>query len=155
VDEISEKAHQVVERLLSLMELEATVETKPAENREAALNIKGDDLGILIGRYGQTLERLQYIVKLILSRQYQAEIGISIDVDGYQEQRCRSLESLAQRIAQKVKTTVRAITLKPMSAKERRLVHLVIAKDPELTSQSIGRGEFRRVVISPRRKGTR
>jgi spoIIIJ-associated protein len=153
--ELLEKARETLENLLGLMKLKAAVEVEPARDKpkEITLNIKGDNLGILIGRRGQTLTHLQYIVKAILSHQYQANVKLNVDVNGYQQQHYRSLEGLALRVAQNVKATGKAITLEPMSAKERRLIHLAIAKEPELTSRSIGEGEIRQVIISLRRKG--
>jgi len=117
-----------------------------------AFNIKGDDLGILIGRHGQTLSCLQYIVRLIVAHQTKAWLPIIIDVEGYKQRRCEALRTLAWRVAEQVKTREAPFTLKPMPAYERRIIHLTLAEHTDVTTQSIGEGEARRVVISPKEK---
>ena len=155
----AELAKQVCEELLSLMNLDATVEmqshpleeTSP-ENRSIALEIKGEDLGILIGRRGETLAALQYVVRLIVARHQKAKIPIAIDVEGYKQRRYRVLRDLALRLAGKVKSSGQSITLEPMLPDERRVVHLALSVHPDVTTQSIGEGESRKVMIMPRRR---
>ena len=116
-------------------------------------DITGDDLGILIGRRGQTLACLQYMVRLIVSHQTKAETPIVVDVEGYKKRRYESLRALAQRLAEQVKASKVPVTLEPMPAYERRIVHLALAEHPEVTTQSIGVGEARRVVIEAKKPG--
>jgi spoIIIJ-associated protein len=111
------------------------------------LNIKGDDLGILIGRRGQTLASLQYTVRLIVAKRLQSRQHLSLDVEGYKERRYKSLHALALRIAEQVRTSGRPINLEPMPADERRIIHLALADDPRVTTESLGEGEYRRVAI--------
>ena len=156
--DIAEIAKKVLETLLSKMGVVASVtpQTEPfvgtekGANSPITFNVNGDDLGILIGRRGQTLSCLQYIVRLIVAHQTKAWLPIMIDVEGYKQRRYNALQALAWRIAEQVKTKGMPFTLEPMSAYERRIVHLTLADDPEVTTQSTGEGEARKVVILPK-----
>ncbi len=117
----------------------------------AVIDIKGDDLGLLIGRRGDTLLSLQYLVNLILAKKHPGKGGVTIDVEHYRHRREEQVVSLAQRMADRVRETGSPITLEPMSASERRLVHLLFAEDNEVETNSVGEGENRKVVISARR----
>ena len=147
----------VLETLLDKMGVPATVMlcTQPLEEEEIgittnfAFDIKGDDLGILIGRRGETLACLQYMVKLIMANQGNDWLPIFIDVDGYKERRYRALRSLALRMAEQVKVKRTPFTMEPMSAFERRIIHLTLADDTDVTTESTGMGEARKVVILP------
>ena len=112
-----------------------------------ALDIEGDDLGILIGRRGQTLASLEYITKLVVVGRLRAWIPLTVDVGGYKKRRRDSLQRLALYLAEQVKSRRRAITMEPMPADERRIVHLTLADDPDVTTHSIDEGEHRKVVI--------
>jgi spoIIIJ-associated protein len=157
-DQVALLARKTVEELLRLMKLEAKVEpTSPLqasspETKSIALEIKGQDLGILIGRRGETLAALQYIVRLMVARQQKARVPVAIDVEGYKQRRYHVLRDLALRLAQKVKATGRSTTLEPMPADERRVIHLALSVNPDVTTQSIGEGEVRKVAILPRRR---
>lgn len=157
--DIAEIAKGVLERLLAAMGVVASVvsHTKPVIGGEettapVAFDIKGADLGILIGRRGQTLACLQYIVRLIVSHQTKAVAPITIDVEGYKQRRYESLQALAQRLAEQVKVSKVPFTLEPMPAYERRIIHLTLADHPDVTTQSIGVGEARKVVITPKER---
>ncbi len=157
-DEVAALAKKTVEELLRLMKLEAKVEpTSPLqatspEIKSIALEIKGQDLGILIGRRGETLTALQYIVRLIVARHQKTRVPVAIDVEGYKQRRYQVLRDLALRLAQNVKATGRSTTLEPMPADERRVIHLALSVNPDVTTQSIGEGEVRKVAILPRRR---
>ena len=116
----------------------------------AVIDISGDDLGLLIGRRGDTLLSLQYISNLILNRRYPDRPGVTIDVEHYKHRREEQVVALATRMADRVRQTGSSITLEPMSPAERRLVHMLFAEDPELSTNSIGEGDNRKVVISAR-----
>ena len=156
--DIAEEAKVVVEALLAQMGIVASVtpQTKPlVEGGEGApdvitLDVKGDDLGILIGRRGQTLASLQHIVRLIVAHQAKARVPVVIDVEGYKQRRYGALQALALRMAEQVKAKKRSFALEPMPAYERRIIHLTLADDPDVTTESIGEGEIRKVVIMPR-----
>lgn len=157
--DVARTAREVLEELLPLMDLEASVaEAQPfldVEEEEVApvaLDIEGDDLGILIGRHGQTLSCLQYMVRLIVGHRTGVWAPITIDVEGYKKRRSQSLQDLALRVAEQVRTRRAPITLKPMPAYERRVIHQTLSGDPLVTTQSTGEGEYRRVVVLLRQK---
>ena len=151
-------AKEVLEELLSRMKLTAEVELKSSlegassETESIVLEVKGNDLGILIGRRGETLASLQYLVRLIMAHHQKARVPITIDVEGYKQRRYRALRELALRLAQKAKSSGRSVTLEPMPADERRIVHLALSVNPDVTTQSIEEGEVRKVVILPRKR---
>ena len=116
----------------------------------AVVDISGEGLGLLIGRRGDTLTAFQYLVNLIVGRRFPGDGGITIDVEHYRHRREEQIVSLATRMADRVRQTGSPITLEPMPPSERRLVHLSLADDPELVTNSIGEGENRKVVISNR-----
>jgi spoIIIJ-associated protein len=125
------------------------------ENETAAplgFNIKGEDLGILIGRRGQTLAALQYIVRIIVGRLTKTWAPIVIDVEGYKQRRYQALEAFAKQMAERVKAKGAPFTLEPMPAYERRIIHLTLANNPDVTTESVGQGETRKVVIKPKNK---
>jgi len=166
--DIAELAKSVLERLLAEMGVVASVMLQdkapveggeeaaaPVEGEEEAavpiaFDIKGDDLGILIGRRGQALFYLQYIVRLIVAHQTKTWAPIIIDVEGYKQRRYEALRALAWRLAEQVKVRGVPFSLEPMSAYERRIIHIALADHPDVTTQSIGEGEARKVVILPK-----
>jgi len=137
---------EILDTLLGLLGVTAKVEVL-SDEIPLALDIKGDDLGILIGRRGQTLASLEYITKLIVVGRLKAWLPLTVDVAGYKERRRDSLQRLALYLAEQVKSRRRDITMEPMPANERRIVHLTLADNPDVTTQSIGEGEGRKVVI--------
>jgi len=155
IAEIAETANGILEKLLTLMGVSGTVvaQEQPIveEGKETTtpivLNIKGDDLGILIGRRGQTLAALQYTIRLIVSHQTKVWIPLIIDVEGYKQRRYKALQTFAQQMAEQVKASKAPFTLEPMPAYERRIIHLALADHPDVTTQSIGEDEARKVVI--------
>lgn len=152
--DVAAMAKDAVEKLLFLMKIPATVQLREGDEApfSATLDIEGEELGLLIGRRGQTLTTLQYIVSLIVSRKLKSGVRINLDVAGYKQRRQEELHNLALRIAELVKSTRRAITLEPMSPSERRVVHLALRDDPEVITQSVGEEENRKVIVSLRRR---
>ncbi len=124
-----------------------------SEQIEVAFDISGEDAGLLIGRRGDTLSSLQFLVNFMLSRKLKTRVMVNIDVEGYRERRTEVLKGLAVRMAERVKASGRPITLEPMPARERRIVHMTLAENTDVTTQSVGEGEGRKVVIVPRRGG--
>ncbi len=150
-------AAQTVDDLLRILDIEAEISIRepltPGDGRGsvlAVIDIKGEDLGLLIGRRGDTLVALQYLVNLILARKYPARGGVTIDVEHYKHRNEERITNMARRMADRVRESGNPITLEPMSAAERRLVHMLLADDPELSTNSVGEGENRKVVISAR-----
>ena len=155
-EEVDFAAH-VTDDLLRILDISAELTIREpltaGDGKDAALaviDISGDDLGLLIGRRGETLLAFQYLVNLIVTRRFPGRPGVTIDVEHYRHRREEQVISLASRMADRVRQTGNAITLEPMTAAERRLVHLLLAEDGELETNSIGEGENRKVVISMR-----
>jgi spoIIIJ-associated protein len=113
----------------------------------ATFDIEGDDLGVLIGRRGQTLVSLQYIARLIVAEKLERWVPLNVDVAGYRKRRYESLRSLALRLADQVKRSQRLITLEPMPSDERRIIHLALANHPDVATESMGEGITRKVAI--------
>ena len=111
--------------------------------------IEGDDSGLLIGRKGETLRSLQFLVRYLVSKKTGQRANLSLDVEGYDERRRQSLSNLANRVSQRVVKTGRSIELEPMNARERRVVHMALSDRDDVFTESSGSGEDRRVVISP------
>ena len=107
---------------------------------------------VLIGRHGQALTSLQYILRLIIAEKLKEWVPINIDVAGYKTRRYESLHRLALRLADQVKTTRRSINLEPMPADERRIIHLALADHPDVVTQSTGAGEERKITILLRKR---
>jgi spoIIIJ-associated protein len=156
--EDTETAVGILEHLLELMNVDASLRVRAPETPgdglglvRAVLDVSGEDLGILIGRRGDTLSSLQFLVNLMVSRKMKARTAFGIDVEGYRRRREESLKGLALRMADRVKSTGQPITLEPMPPNERRIVHLALAQDPNVITVSIGEGESRKVAITPRR----
>ncbi|NLD41932.1 MAG: hypothetical protein GX657_00410 [Chloroflexi bacterium] len=146
----------VVSRLLDGMGLYAAVEVVERggqvdpETQEVAplqVNIIGDGLGVLIGRRGETLRDLQFLTRLIVSRQIGKWPNLVVDVEGYKARRADALEGLARRMADRVRTTRQPVVLEPMPAYERRIVHMTLRGDKDVYTESIGEGESRKVQI--------
>jgi len=151
-----EVAEDILKRLIDLMGLSGSVEYQDQpivdtgeEDTSVVFNIRGEDLGILIGRRGQTLACLQYILRLIIGRQTDNWVPIVIDVEGYKQRRYQALQVLARNMAEQVKVRGESFTMEPMPAYERRIIHLALVDHPDVTTESIGQGEFRKVVITP------
>jgi spoIIIJ-associated protein len=156
--EIANTAKKVLEELLALMGLNG--EVLPSDEFTATddngmytsigLNIEGEDLGILIGRRGQTMVSLQYIVRLIMTHKMQVQVPIVLDVEGYKQRRCEGLRTLATRLAEQVKTRKVPFVMEPMPAFERRVIHMTLADHPDVITESTGIGPSRKVVITPK-----
>ena len=145
-------------QLLEFMEIDCAVTLRAPETpgdglgrASAVLDMDGDDLGLLIGRRGTTLAALQYMVNVMVNRKMGTRVLVNIDAEHYKRRREETLRGLARRMADRVRQTSRSITLEPMPAAERRIIHLVLAEDELVTTGSVGEGEDRKVVIYPSR----
>jgi spoIIIJ-associated protein len=154
------QAQDSLDMILSLIGLDASAsvdrENKSVYEDDAekpiVVDIQGDDLGILIGRHGQTLASLQYIIRLIVNHKTGVSVPLVLDVNGYKKRRFQSLQALAQQVAEQVEVNGRSFALEPMPAYERRIVHMALADNPNVTTESVGFGEARKVVVLPRTK---
>jgi spoIIIJ-associated protein len=154
----AEFAAQMLDHLLELMAVQADVSIRDAETpgdglgmAKAVLDVEGDDLGILIGRRGETLASLQYLLNLMVTRQLGQHSMFTVDVEGYRRRRERQLTQLARRMADQAIRTGRPAELEPMPPNERRIIHLALSNDRRVTTASDGEGEDRAVSITPRR----
>jgi spoIIIJ-associated protein len=158
--EVIEIARNILDNLLSRMGIQATISATVPESSiddEGALNpvtfnVTGGDSSSLIGRRGQTIDALQYLVRLITSKQNRSRTPIMVDVQDYKKRRYEDLRTLAMNVALQVKTRKTSCRLEPMSAFERRIIHITLANDPDVTTESIGEGETRKVVVMPKQK---
>jgi spoIIIJ-associated protein len=143
----------VLQHILRYMNIHATVQVR--SNSPLTLNIRGihENLGLLIGRRGETLAALQLLVSLIVGHRTRHRMRIIIDAENYRERREENLRSLALRVAQQVRNYRRSIALEAMPPHERRIVHIALADSKDISTESIGEGEARRVVISLKRAG--
>lgn len=153
-----EQAADHLTHLLALLEVDGDVSVRAPETpgdglgrASAVLDVSGDDLGLLIGRRGSTLAALQYVLNVMVSRKMESRVLVTVDVEGYRRRREESLRGLARRMADRVRQTGRSITLEPMPAMERRIVHLALAEDTAVATGSTGEGDHRKVAIYPRR----
>ncbi len=145
-------ATELLEDIVSLTGAEVTVTLRHAHRDDIGgpvFDIDGDDAGLLIGRRGETLRSLQFLTTLIASRRMEERVSIFVDVAGYQERRYESLTTLAEKVASRVASSGRPITLEPMPPNERRIVHLALADNPDVETGSTGSGDGRRVVVEP------
>jgi spoIIIJ-associated protein len=151
VARVAQKGKEVLEEILRLMEIAATVEIKPGGAAdEAVLDIRCDCGGLLIGRRGQTLEALQYLVTRIVSdRQGRDGPQLVVDTENYQERRRKGLEDMALRLGEKAKRQRKTVTVDPLDAADRRVVQAALQDDPWLTTKSLGMGAYRRMLIIP------
>jgi spoIIIJ-associated protein len=117
---------------------------------KAVLDVEGDDLGMLIGRRGETLVSLQYLLNLMVARRTRTRAMVGVDIGGYRRRREDSLRNLANRMAERVRMTGQSVTLEPMPPNERRIVHMTLKSNPEVTTESNGEGANRRVTVQPR-----
>ena len=153
-----QQAQTVLETLLKHMHLRAEVVATRGEPETEAdspvmlLDVRGDDLDPLIGRQGETVAALQYIVRLILSKEFGHSVDVVVDVQGHKQRREEQLRRMARRMAEQAAERQRVMTLEPMPANERRLIHLELRDHPDVTTESIGEGTHRKVTIVPRQK---
>ena len=142
-------AQQILQSLLERMDVSAQVETFHLEGRPVILNISGQNLGILIGRRGQTIRSLEFLTRLMVSRKLRRRVRFSVDVERYRLRREENLKSLARRMADRAVRSRRSVSLEPMPAYERRIIHIALRDYEGVRTQSIGEGEKRKVMIVP------
>lgn len=155
-DHVLSVARETVIELLQKMKVKADVEAYYGEAEDersrvpVCVDIKGQDLSILIGRKAETLDALQFITRLIIGKELEQSVQLTIDVEGYRRRRERQIRQLAQRVADQVKMTGRSQALEPMPPNERRWVHIELRDHPEVMTESTGEGHRRKVVIYPK-----
>jgi len=121
------------------------------EEKTMNIELSGDEMGVLIGKRGQTLDSLQYLVSLVINKDSEDYIRVKVDTENYRQRRKDTLENLAKNIAFKVKRTKRAVSLEPMNPYERRIIHSALQNDKYVTTHSEGNEPFRHVVVTVKR----
>lgn len=145
-------AEKFLHDVFNAMNMAVTVDVNyDEEKRTMDIEISGDDMGVLIGKRGQTLDSLQYLVSLVVNKEVEEYIRVKLDTENYRERRKETLENLAKNIAYKVKRTKRSVSLEPMNPYERRIIHSALQNDKYVTTYSEGEEPFRRVVVALKR----
>jgi spoIIIJ-associated protein len=152
---LGNEAREILASLVSKMGIEAEVTLESASpltqdevgQDHIVLSITGQEAGSLIGRRGQTLDALQYIARLMLTRKSETQTSLIIDVENYRLRRYEDLRAMATNVAEQVKSKKMSIRLEPMTPYERRIVHMALANDPDIATESVGEGDFRKVVV--------
>lgn len=144
-----ESAKTFLRDVFAAMKLEVAIAVKFDEAEKALdVDLSGDDMGMLIGKRGATLDSLQYLVSLVVNKNSEDYIRVKVDTENYRERRKETLENLAKNIAYKVKRTKRPVSLEPMNPYERRIIHSALQNDKYVTTHSEGEDPYRRVIVS-------
>lgn len=153
VETIEDKAVGFLDKVFDAMHMNVKIETVfNEEEKELAINLVGDDMGILIGKRGQTLDSLQYLISLVVNKSSEGYLRVKLDTENYRARRKETLESLASNIAYKVKRTKHSVSLEPMNPYERRIIHSALQNDKYVVTRSEGEEPFRHVVIALKRE---
>jgi spoIIIJ-associated protein len=151
--DLSVQAQEILEQILTHMGEAAQVGARQDDDR-ITLSIESPDAGLLIGKQGQTLEALQYLVSKILAKKSRKKVRLVIDIESYRARHNEALTQLALKYGDKVKRTGKPITLNPMNPHDRRIVHLALQGDAKIKTLSRGEGLYKKVVVYPVRKKT-
>lgn len=146
------KAEEFLKSMFAAMNMEVTLHTSfDHDENILTVDFEGDDMGILIGKRGQTLDSIQYLVSLIVNKGIEGYVHVKTDTENYRERRKKTLENLAKNIAYKVRRSRKAVALEPMNPYERRIIHSALQGDRYVTTYSEGEDPYRKVVIAPKR----
>ena len=146
---VADVAKDFLKDVFEAMNMAVVVDVKyDEENKNIDIELNGDEMGVLIGKRGQTLDSLQYLVSLVVNKNSEEYIRVKVDTEDYRKRRKETLENLAKNIAYKVKRTKRSVSLEPMNPYERRIIHSALQNDKYVTTHSEGEEPFRRVVVT-------
>ncbi len=145
-----QKARTFLREVFAAMSISVDIQTHMKDGKSLMIQLKGKDMGVLIGKRGQTLDSLQYIVNLVVNKGDAPYVGITIDTENYRQRRKETLELLAINLAKKVKATKKSVLLEPMNPYERRIIHATLQNDRLVHTYSQGQEPYRNVVISPK-----
>jgi len=148
--DLAEAGREVLQQMVTLMGSDGVVEFGACTDGEVELNIEGEDLGILIGRHGATLDAIQLIVAIAANRDVADGARVIVDAEGYRERHRQMLEARAQEYANEVKSSGREVVIPDLKSYERRYMHMLLKDDPDVETYSEGEGDDRVLVISPR-----
>ena len=156
IETVDDKAVYFLNSVFDAMGLAVDVEVKMnEEEKEMDVNLTGEEMGLLIGKRGQTLDSLQYLVSLVVNKESEDYLRVKLDTENYRERRKETLETLAKNIAYKVKRTRRPVSLEPMNPYERRIIHSALQNDKYVFTKSEGEEPFRHVVIALKKEERR
>ena len=148
-DEVCDKANKFLKEVFDAMKMEVVVKTTfDQADKILDIELSGDEMGVLIGKRGQTLDSVQYLVSLVVNRDYSEYIHVKVDTENYRERRKATLENLAKNISYKVRKSRHSVALEPMNPYERRIIHSALQGDRFVTTHSEGEEPFRRVVVT-------
>ena len=149
---VEDDTKEFLTKVFAAMDLEVEIMIeKPEDSNVVSVELKGNDMGVLIGKRGQTLDSLQYLTNLAVNRNAESFVKVKIDTEDYRKRRRETLENLARNIAYKVKRTKRPVTLEPMNPFERRVIHSTLQNDKFVTTHSEGEEPYRHVVVTLKR----
>lgn len=149
---VKEVARAFLNDVFQAMNMEVVIDIKYNEEEKSMdIELSGNEMGVLIGKRGQTLDSLQYLVSLVVNKESEEYIHVKVDTENYRQRRKETLENLAKNIAYKVKRTKRSVSLEPMNPYERRIIHSALQNDKYVTTHSEGEEPFRRVVVTLKR----
>lgn len=149
IETVDDKAVEFLNSVFDAMGISVDVETKlNEEEKELEVNLTGGEMGILIGKRGQTLDSLQYLVSLVVNKKTDEYLRVKLDTENYRARRKETLETLAKNIAYKVKRTKHSVSLEPMNPFERRVIHSALQNDKFVTTHSEGEEPYRYVVVT-------
>lgn len=152
-DTIEDKAKEFLDKVFVAMNMAVNVDIKIIEEEKTMeINLSGDEMGLLIGKRGQTIDSLQYLVSLVVNKESKDYLRVKIDTENYRERRKKTLEELAKNIAYKVKRTKRAVSLEPMNPYERRIIHSALQDDKYVTTKSEGEEPYRHIIVLLKKK---
>ena len=134
--------------ILKEMGLDAKVTSREEEDHSLYMDVSGEDMGLIIGKRGQTLDALQYLLNRVAGTHQDNNVRIKLDTEDYRERRKKTLENLARNIASKAKKTNRNVVLEPMNPYERMIIHSTLQQDPAVTTYSKGKEPYRTVVVA-------
>ncbi len=144
-----EKAEEFLEKVFDAMQISVNVNiVENMDEKVMNIDLSGDDMGVLIGKRGQTLDSLQYLVSLVVNKDGEEYVRVKVDTENYRQRRKDTLENLAKNISFKVKRTGKTVTLEPMNPYERRVIHSALQNDKFVETHSEGEEPFRRVVVA-------
>jgi spoIIIJ-associated protein len=143
---IEEVCEEFLSKVFNAMDLVVKINVNVTEE-EVCVDLIGDDMGVLIGKRGQTLDSLQYLLSLVINKNTEKYLRVKLDTENYRERRKETLENLAKNIAFKVKRTKRPVSLEPMNPYERRIIHSALQNDKYVTTKSEGEEPYRHVVV--------
>jgi len=146
---VADTAKDFLNEVFNAMNMVVILDVKyEEENRNLSVELSGDEMGVLIGKRGQTLDSIQYLLSLVVNKDTEDYIRVKVDTEDYRKRRKETLENLARNIAYKVKRTKRSVSLEPMNPYERRIIHSALQNDKYVTTHSEGEEPFRRVVVT-------